>query len=84
MPTQLKAAPVSTTTLPASPSDSTASSLIMARLGEIMDMDKSSLSRRERKDLRNELRDMKKPADGRVYVSVGALILIVLLLILLL
>lgn len=84
MPTQLKAAPVSTTMLPTSPSDSTASSLIMARLGEIMDMDKSSLSRRERKDLRNELRDMKKPADGRVYVSVGALILIVLLLILLL
>ena len=60
---------------------------IEARVMEIKKMDKSSLTRQERKDLRNELQGMKKEAKamaGGVYLSVGAIIIIILLLILLL
>jgi hypothetical protein len=60
---------------------------IEARVLEIKKMDKSSLTRQERKDLRNELQGMKKEAKamaGGVYLSVGAIIIIILLLILLL
>lgn len=58
---------------------------IEQRVLEIKKMDKSSLSRQERKDLRNELQEMKKEAkalSGGVYLSVGAIIIIILLLIL--
>lgn len=58
---------------------------IEQRVLEIKKMDKSSLSRQDRKDLRNELQDMKKEAkalSGGVYLSVGAIIIIILLLIL--
>jgi hypothetical protein len=57
------------------------------RVLEIKKMDKSTLTRQERKDLRNELQTMKKEAKamaGGVYLSVGAIIIIILLLILLL
>jgi len=50
-------------------------------------MDFSDLNRTERKSLRKELRSMKSELNaigGGVYVSAGALILIVILLILLL
>jgi predicted PurR-regulated permease PerM len=61
--------------------------LIMNRLNEIEDMDKSEMSASEKKDMRKEVRDLKSDlknlADG-VYLSVGALILVVVLLILLL
>lgn len=60
---------------------------IEQRVLEIKKMDKSTLSRQERKDLRNELQGMKKEAKamtGGVYLSVGAIIIIILLLILLL
>jgi hypothetical protein len=60
---------------------------IESRVLEIKKMDKSSLTRQERKDLRNELQGMKKEAkamNGGVYLSVGAIIIIILLLILLL
>lgn len=60
---------------------------ISRRVEEIKSMDKSELSRQERKDLRNELLEMKKEAkavSGGVYLSVGAIIIIILLLILLL
>jgi hypothetical protein len=56
-----------------------------ARLAEIKAMDKSKLNASEKKQLRKELRSMKKAAvSGGVYLSVGALIIIVLLLLLLL
>ena len=61
--------------------------LIEQRVLEIKGMDKSSLSRQERKDLRKELVEMKKEAkatSGGVYLSVGAIIIIILLLILIL
>lgn len=60
---------------------------IELRVKEIKDMDKSNLSSSERKELRNELTDMKKEAkalSGGVYLSVGAIIIIILLLILIL
>ena len=60
---------------------------IEKRVMEIKAMDRSSLTKAERKALKNELKDMKKEAKairGGVYLSVGAIIIIILLLILLL
>jgi protein-disulfide isomerase len=55
------------------------------RVEEIKNMDKSDLSRTQRKALRNELLDIKKEVkatNGGVYLSVGAIIIILLVLIL--
>lgn len=60
---------------------------IVSRVDEIKAMDKSKLSKEERKELRKELKEMKKKANaigGGVYLSVGAIIIIILLLILIL
>jgi len=60
---------------------------LLQRLYEIKDMDKSHLTRSEKRDLRNEVKSIKKEMKARsqgVYLSVGAIIIIVLLLILLL
>jgi ElaB/YqjD/DUF883 family membrane-anchored ribosome-binding protein len=60
---------------------------IVSRVEEIKAMDKSNLSKEERKELRKELKEMKKKAramNGGVYLSVGAIIIIILLLILIL
>lgn len=57
------------------------------RVEEIRDMDKSTLTYSEKRDLRNELNAIKKDMrkDGQVvYISVGTVLLIVLILILLL
>ncbi|MDR7128635.1 Flp pilus assembly protein TadB [Algoriphagus sp. 4150] len=58
---------------------------IEARVDEIKAMDFSTMSREEKKDVRMELKDMKeeaKRAGGGVYISVGAIIIILLILIL--
>lgn len=60
---------------------------ISRRVEEIKNMDRSELTRQDRKDLRNELLEMKKEAkamSGGIFLSVGAIIIIILLLILLL
>ena len=60
---------------------------IKSRVNEIRAMDKSELSKAERKALKKELKDMNKEArtmKGGVYLSVGAIIIIILLLILIL
>jgi len=60
---------------------------ITNRVEEIRHMDKSNLTRAEKKELRKELREMKSQAramGGGVYLSVGAIIIIILLLILIL
>jgi hypothetical protein len=60
---------------------------IVNRVEEIRNMDKSNLTRAEKKALRSELRQMKEQAralSGGVYLSVGAIIIIILLLILIL
>jgi hypothetical protein len=56
------------------------------RLEEIKAIDKSTLSKEEKKALRGEVKAIKKEMktiSGGVYLSVGAIILIVLLIILL-
>lgn len=66
------------------PVDSSYSKELTARLNTIKEMDKSSLSREEKKALRAELRETKKllrENEGGIYLSVGAVILIVVLLI---
>lgn len=57
------------------------------RLEEIKAIDKKELSREERKALRHEVKEIKKELaaiSGGVYLSIGAILLIALLLILLL
>ena len=59
---------------------------IKRRVEEIKNMDRSSLTRSERKALKKELRELSR--EGKkitgVYLSVGAIIIIILLLILIL
>jgi hypothetical protein len=56
------------------------------RAAEIKAIDKSQLTRLERKDLRKELKDMNKEAKeighGGIYISLAGIIIIILLLIL--
>ena len=70
-----------------SESEKARSTVLLNRLNEIKAMDKSALSSAEKKELRTELKslkkEMKKSTQG-VYLSVGAIIIIILLLILLL
>lgn len=61
--------------------------VMMNRLEEIKIMDKSDMTRVEKKALRKEVKTIKaamSDLSGGVYLSVGAIIIIVLLLILLL
>src|SRR5688572_14875342 len=48
---------------------------IRVRVNEIRNMDKSDLSREERKELRKELKDMQQEARAvrGIYLSIGAL-----------
>jgi acetoin utilization deacetylase AcuC-like enzyme len=60
--------------------------LLESRVHEIQSMDLSTLSRAEKRDVKKELREIKKQNEflsGGVYLSVGAIIIIILLLILL-
>lgn len=59
---------------------------LVNRLEEIKSMDKSSMTRTEKKALRKEVKAIQKSMDssGGVYLSVGAVILIIVLLIILL
>ena len=61
---------------------------IEQRVQEIKSMDKSNLTRAERKELKKELRQMNQQTremlGGGVYLSVGAIIIIILVLIILL
>ncbi len=60
---------------------------LVQRLEEIKAMDKSSMTSKEKKALRKEVRSTKaalSEMNGGVYLSVGAIIIIILLLIILL
>lgn len=61
---------------------------MVKRVEEIKSMDRSTLSKQERKELRKELKEMNKAAkamgQGGIYLSVGAIIIIILVLILIL
>jgi hypothetical protein len=57
------------------------------RLEEIKAMDRNAMSKSERKALKREVREIKdevKQISGGVYISIGAILVIILLLILLL
>jgi hypothetical protein len=60
---------------------------LVMRVNEIKEMDKSKLNASEKRDLRKELRATRnrlKEISGGIYISVGALILIIILLVVLL
>ncbi|HVX48588.1 MAG TPA: hypothetical protein VHB48_00470 [Chitinophagaceae bacterium] len=60
---------------------------IKSRLEEIKHMDKTNLTREERRELKHEVKGMRKEAKamgGGVYLSVGAILIIILVLILIL
>jgi hypothetical protein len=61
---------------------------LIKRVEEIKAMDRSKLSREERKELRKELRSLNKEAKvfgrGGIYLSVGAILVIILILVLIL
>lgn len=60
---------------------------IESRVNEIKAMDFTELTKEERKEVRSELRELKKEAQNRgngLYISTGALIVILILLIILL
>lgn len=69
------------------PEEAERAKLLIKRLEEIKAMDKSNLTRVEKKELRKEVRaikaDLRSTGNG-VYLSIGAIIIIILLLILLL
>lgn len=59
---------------------------MLDRLEEIKNMDKSNLKPSERKELRKEVKDMKKKirkSGNGIYISSGAIILILLILLIL-
>lgn len=58
--------------------------LLLARLNEINDLDKSDLTHAEKRALRTEVKtiEAEMAANGGIYISVGAIIIIILLLIL--
>ncbi|MFZ4398903.1 MAG: hypothetical protein ACOYO1_02625 [Bacteroidales bacterium] len=64
--------------------------ILLLRIKEIKEMDKSDLKPSEKKELRKELREIKtelkvnESRGGGVYLSAGAIIIIILLLIILL
>lgn len=63
------------------------SAVLINRMNEIRMMDKSTLSSLEKKELRTELKSMKKEmkhSQNGVYLSIGAIIIIILLLVILL
>jgi len=71
--------------LPVTPSAE--AQVLLNRLDEINAMDKAPLSKTEKRELRKEVRTIKKElteSSGGIYLSVGAVIIIILLLILLL
>jgi hypothetical protein len=74
--------------LPAGNAPATAETTVMlARLNEIRAMDISTMAKAEKQQLREEVRAIKKDmraANDGVYLSVGAIIVIILLLILIL
>ncbi len=86
--TAISDAPVATeapaVTEKAAPADDVDTEALKARVDEIRDMDKSELSRAEKRELRNELKDNKAILQSRgIYIGGGTLILIIILIILL-
>lgn len=88
LPLQSNAATPAASSLAASkPVESAEAKVLLLRLNEINAMDKSNLKSSDKKNLRVEVRSIKhqlREIGGGVYISVGALLLIILLLVILL
>lgn len=88
IPAQLKAGTeTSTLTMVTSKNVSDEATVLLTRLDEIKAIDKSSLNSTDKQLLRKEVRSIKRQLSavgGGVYLSVGAILLIVLLLVILL
>ena len=79
--------PASSQTNSAAKTDNARAQQLLQRLEYIKGMDKSEMTRLEKKSLRKEVKEIKKEMkvmSGGVYLSVGAIIIVILLLILLL
>lgn len=75
----------SATPVPTETSKEVLQNKIETRLTEIKNIDKSNLTSSEKKELRKEVKSLKRQANnGGIYLSLGAILVIVLLLILLL
>ncbi len=88
IPTQVKAAtkPAKVSIVASKTVESTQAQLLLTRLDKINAMDKSMLTPVEKKQLRKEVRSIQAQLmdiSGGVYLSVGAILIIVLVLILL-
>lgn len=86
-PTELRAETNATSIEKSKKVESAEAKVLLNRLSEIKAMDKSTMTSSEKKQLRKEVRTLKTnlaQLNGGVYLSVGAIIVIVLLLILLL
>ncbi len=87
IPTQLKAES-NPTAISAKTVESAEAKILLSRLDEINAMDKSKMSSPLKKQLRKEVRSIKSRLNsldgGGIYLSVGALIVILILLIILL
>jgi hypothetical protein len=74
-------------TKPAEPADSVEAKTLVLRIDEINKMDKTNMKSSEKKALRKEVKSINntlRDSGGYVYLSAGAVILIVILLIILL
>jgi hypothetical protein len=74
-------------TKPPEPAEAAEAKALITRLDEIKAMDMSTLKSSEKKELRKEVRSIKrelKDISGGVYISAGLLILILVLLLILL
>ncbi len=87
-PIQANAATTSKTEPTSTPMTQAEANTLTVRLNEINELDKSSLNRSEKKELRGEVKTIEKQlrsgGGGGVFISVGAIIIIILLLIILL
>lgn len=87
-PLQSNAATTSKTEPISIPMTEAEANTLTLRLNEINELDKSSLTRSEKKELRGEVKTIEKQlrsgGGGGVFISVGAIIIIILLLIILL
>jgi hypothetical protein len=88
-PMQMKAitSPTIGTIDPVKTAEQAEAEVLISRLNDIKEMDKSGLTRGEKRELRQETRAIKKHLKDigqGVYLSAGAIIIIILLLILLL
>lgn len=86
IPTSSHARSSTADNIPTTPVENPQAQALLTRLDEIKAIDKTALTSSERKDLRKEVKSIKKELktmNQGVYLSVGAIIIIVLLLILL-